>query len=161
MGPQLRTSQSPRFQRSPNQIVGPKLYARRDVNPQLPADQVIDRGGFLARLWRHFGPPHSRAGGFEYYVRDLETGLEFSPYSGVQGLGYAGNLDDRRQLAPVLAAFEELLERTLPANCAYSYTAKPEYGGGTWVAGCEAGRSFDMPDRRARRGAHPVERRAH
>ena len=150
-----------RFQRSPNQIVGPKLYSRRDVSPQLPADQVIDRGGFLARLWRHFGPPHARVGGFEYYVRDQETGLELSAYAGLQGLCYGGNLDDRHALKPVLVAFEELLERTLPANCAYSYTAKPEFGGGTWVAGCDGGRSFDMPDRRARRAPRRVERRAH
>jgi hypothetical protein len=142
-----------RFQRCPNRVAVPKLYTRREVSPQLAADQAIDRGGFLARLWRLFGAPHPRVGGFEYSLRDTETGLEFVAYCGVQGPCYGGNLDDRRRLAPVLVALEELLARTLPANCAYPYTAKPEYGGGTWVAGCDGGRSFDMPDRRGRRTA--------
>lgn len=150
-----------RFRRAPSQILGPKLFSRREVNSRLTVDRAMDRGDFLARLWTQFGPAASRDGGFEYYVRDQETNLEFIAYSGPSGPSYGGELDQRFVLRRVIEAFEEMLEKSKPADCAIEYAAAADYGGGKWVLGCKDGRSFDVPDRRNRRGSSPVERRSH
>ena len=148
-----------RFKRSPAQILGSKLFSRRDVNSRLTIDRAMDRGEFLARLWAHFGPAAPRQGGFEYYVRDQETNLDFVAYVGPRGPSYGGDLEHRFALRAVIEAFEEMLEYTKPIDCAMEYTAESDYGGGTWVIGCKEGRSFDVPDRRNRRRER-VERRA-
>ena len=148
-----------RFRRAPSQLLGSKLFGRRDVNARLTVDRAMDRGAFLARLWAHFGPPSPRQGGFEYYLRDAETNLDFIAYSGAHGPSYGGDLEQRTQLLRVVEAFEELLERTPPLDCAVEYVAEREYGGGKWVVGCKDGRSFDVPDRRNRRATTQPERR--
>jgi hypothetical protein len=127
------------------------LFGRRHVNARLDAERAMDRGAFLAKLWAHFGAPSARHGGFEYYVRDTETGLDFIAYCGRHGPSYGGDPDQRLALLRVMEAFEEVLEGTAPADCAVEYVAEPEYGSGTWVVGWQEGRSFDMPDRRERR----------
>jgi len=149
-----------RFKRAPSQIVGPKLFSRREVNSRLTVDRAMDRGAFLARLWAQLGPAATRDGGFEYYVRDLETNLGFVAYSGPSGPSYGGELDQRFALRRVLEAFEEVLERTSPVDCAIEYTAERDYGGGKWVLGHKEGRSFDVPDRRNRPRTAQVERRS-
>jgi hypothetical protein len=149
-----------RFKRAPSQILGSKLFGRRDVNSRLTIDRAVDRGAFLAKLWAQLGPPSPRDGGFEYYVRDSETGMEFVAYSGASGPAYGGALEQRFELRRVLEAFEDVLEQTAPINCAIEYTAQRDYGGGKWVLGCKDGRSFDVPDRRNRRGPSAVERRS-
>ena len=150
-----------RFKRAPSQILGSKLFSRRDVNSRLTVDRALDRGAFLGRLWSQLGPAASRDGGFENYVRDQESGLDFVAYSGPSGPAYAGAIDQRFALRRVIEAFEDLLEQTSPADCAIEYTAERDYGGGKWVLGWKDGRSFDVPDRRNRRGSAPVERRSH
>jgi hypothetical protein len=150
-----------RFKRAPAQILGSKLFHRRDVNSRLTIDRAVDRGEFLAKLWAHFGPPSPRDGGFEYFVRDPETNLVFTAYSGPRGPSYGGDAEQRFALRRVLEAFEEVLEQTKPVDCAIEYVADREYGGGKWVQGWKDGRSFDVPDRRNRpRGSVHVERRS-
>ena len=92
-------------------------------------------------------------------LRDAETNLDFIAYSGAHGPSYGGDLEQRTQLLRVVEAFEELLERTPPLDCAVEYVAEREYGGGKWVVGCKDGRSFDVPDRRNRRATTQPERR--
>jgi hypothetical protein len=149
-----------RFKRAPGQILGSKLFTRREVNSRLTADQAMDRGAFLGRLWALFGPAATRHGGFEYYVRDLETSLDFIAYSGPKGPCYGGAPDQRALLLRSIEALDELLERTNPVDCAMEYVAELDYGGGKWVVGCKDGRSFDVPDRRDRRITDQIERRA-
>jgi hypothetical protein len=150
-----------RFKRAPAQILGSKLFHRRDVNSRLTIDRAVDRGEFLARLWTLFGPPTRRDGGFEYFVRDLETNLDFTAYAAARGPCYGGEAEQRFELRRVIEAFEELLEQTQPVDCAIDYSADREYGGGKWVVGYKDGRSFDVPDRRSpSRGSIPVERRS-
>jgi hypothetical protein len=75
-------------------------------------------GDFLGRLWGLFGPPDSVDGaGFTYNLRDRWTGLRFSAYWGASGAAYAGAPTDAEPLRPVLQAFDELLDRTAPADC--------------------------------------------
>ena len=150
-----------RFKRAPSQILGSKLFSRREVNSRLTLDRAMDRGAFLGRLWAQFGNASPRNGGFEYYVRDQDTNLDFIAYSGPSGPCYAGDPTQRFELRRVLEAFEEMLEQTKPVDCAMEYAADVEYGGGTWVLGFKDGRSFDLPDRRNRgRTSSQVERRA-
>lgn len=149
-----------RFKRAPSQLLGAKLFTRRDVNTRLTVDRAMDRGAFLAQLWAHFGQPQPRPGGFEYYIRDLESGLDFIAYSGPRGPSYAGDVEQRLALLRVIEAFELALDQTQPVDCAIEYVAETEYGGGKWVLGSKDGRSFDVPDRRNRRATTQPERRA-
>ena len=148
-----------RFKRAPAQILGSRLFSRRDVNSRLTVDRSMDRGVFLSKLWALLGPASSRTGGFEYYVRDQETGLDFIAYAGPRGPAYSGDPEQRFALRRVLEAFEELLEQTRAVECTIEYTAEADYGGGTWVLGFKGGHSFDLPDRRNRRPTQQVERR--
>ena len=149
-----------RFKRAPGQILGSKLFSRRDVNSRLTVDRAMDRGAFLSRLWALLGPAATRVGGFEYYVRDQETNLEFIAYAGPRGPAYAGDPEQRFALRRVLESFEELVEQAKPIECTIEYVADPEYGGDTWVLGFKDGRAFDLPDRRNRPPTAPIERRA-
>jgi hypothetical protein len=78
------------------------------------------RGGspadFLARLWARFGPPDPSDGGFRYQVRDRETGVEFTAYSGASGPAYRSHADDSR-VAAALDAFERWIDQAAPADC--------------------------------------------
>lgn len=150
-----------RFKRSPSQILGSKLFSRRDVNPRLTVDRAMDRGQFLGRLWTHFGPALARDGGFEFYLRDKETNLDVVAYAGPRGCAYAGDPQNRDALKKALEALEYILDGTRPVDCAIEYNAPLEYGGGKWVLGVKDGRSFDVPDRRNRKTPSVVERRAH
>jgi hypothetical protein len=149
-----------RFKRAPSQILGSKLFSRRDVNSRLTVDRAMDRGAFLGRLWALFGPALPRHGGFEYYLRDRDTNLDFIAYSGPHGPTYGGDPDQRHLLLRVVEALDELLEQTKPVDCAMEYVSEVDYGGGKWVVGCKDGRAFDVPDRRNRKSTSQPERRA-
>jgi len=148
-----------RFKRSPSQIVGSRLFTRRELNSKLNVDEAIDRGVFLGRLWGLFGKPSPRFGGFEYFLRDADTGLEFIAYVGPHGPCYGGDPAQRHALRPVLEAFDAMIARSRATPCAIEYTSDREHGGGTWVLGYRDGRSFDLPDRRNRKHGARVERR--
>lgn len=149
-----------RFRRARQQLLGAKLYSRHEINARLGIERALDRGDFLARLWALFGSAQPRHGGFEFYVHDTETNLDFIAYVGRKGPCYGGEIEQRHALLRVLEAFEEVLESTAPVDCSVHYTAEPELGSGTWVVGYHEGRSFDLPDRRQRRSGQQVERRA-
>lgn len=148
-----------RFRRAPSHLLGAKLFNRRDVNARLGLERAMDRGAFLGRLWALFGPALPRQGGFEYYIRDTETNLDFIAYAGPSGPCYGGDVEQRTALRRVLEAFEEQLETTQPVDCALEYSPEREFGTGKWIMGCRGGRAFDVPDRRGV-GAQPPERRA-
>jgi hypothetical protein len=148
-----------RFERSDSPVFGSKLFSRNDINARLKFTRAMDAGAFLARLWAHFGPASPRDAGFEYHLRDRETGLTFTAYAGPSGPSYGGDLMQRNALRRVIAALEELLETTEPVDCAIAYLAEVEYGGGIHVLGWKNGTSFDVLDRRQKKpGA--VERRS-
>src|SRR5437016_4498640 len=107
-----------RFQRSPVQLLGSRLFTRRELNPRLEPADASDRGKFLGRLWGLFGKPLARAGGFEYFLTDTKTGLQFIAYVGRHGPSYGGDLDKRSALRPVIEAFEEMIERSRAIPCA-------------------------------------------
>ena len=153
-----------RFRRAP-QLLGSRLYTRRDVNARLTIEQSLDRGEFLARLWALFARPQPRQGGFEYYIRDAETNLDFIAYAGRKGPCYGGEIEQRQSLRRVIEAFEQLLEQTAPVDCSLEYEPETELGKGTWIVGYREGRSFDVQDRRQprqplfeRRDADPLSR---
>lgn len=148
-----------RFRRASVQLLGSKLFSRRDVNSRLTIDGAMNRGVFLAKLWALLGPAASRTGGFEYYVHDQETNLAFVAYVGPRGPAYGGDPEHRVALRRVVEAFEDVLEQTQAVDCTIEYQADPEYGGGTWVLGYKDGRSFDLPDRRNRPPSGQIERR--
>jgi hypothetical protein len=141
-----------RFERS-SLVTGGKLFSRNEVNPRLRYEQSLDRATFLGLLWAHFGPATPRDGGFEYHVRDRESGIAFTAFCGPNGPSYGGELSRRFALRPVLEAFERMLDATQPVNCSIVYAAEIEYGGGLRVLGWREGRAFDIPDRRAQRYA--------
>lgn len=148
-----------RFHRTSSQLIGSRLYGRLDLNYRLDASTAMDRGAFLGKLWGLFGKPSPRIGGFEYVFRDTKTGLSFIAYAGPHGPCYGGELANRKALKPVLEDFEALIDPARPVPCAIEYIAEQQFGGGTWVLGCRDGRSFDLPDRRGRKGSARVERR--
>jgi hypothetical protein len=136
-----------RFRRAP-QLLGAKLFHRRDVNARLGIERSLDRGEFLSRLWALFGRPQQRQGGFEYYIRDSETGLDFIAYAGRHGPCYGGEIELRSALRRVIEAFDDVLEATAPIDCSIEYTPENLIGTDVWVLGYHGGRSFDTPDRR-------------
>jgi hypothetical protein len=148
-----------RFKRSPSQLVGSRLFSRRELNPRIDAAAALDSGAFLGRLWGLFGKPSPRVGGFEYFIRDTKTELDFIAYSGPRGPCYGGEVANRAALRPVLEAFEAYIEQSRAIPCAIEYIAERELGGGLWVLGCRDGKSFDTPDRRNRKSTARVERR--
>jgi hypothetical protein len=148
-----------RFKRSPSSLVGSRLFTRRELNPRLSAAEAADRGTFLGVLWGLFGQPSPRVGGFEYFLRDTKTELDFIAYVGPHGPCYGGDLAQRHALRPVLEAFEAQIAHARAVPCALDYTAEDEHGGGVWVLGYRDGRSFDVPDRRNRKAGARIERR--
>jgi hypothetical protein len=97
---------------------------RFEPDPSVEGDKIRNRardapvGDFLGRLWTLFGPPRSiDDSGFTYGVRDRQTGLRFTAYSGPSGPAFGGSPKEVRKLAPVLDAFEDLLERTPLSDC--------------------------------------------
>jgi hypothetical protein len=124
-----------------------KVFDRGAVNPRLDFNASMDSGAFLGRLWALFGPASPRDDGFSYDLRDRETGLAFSAYSGASGPSYGGPIDGGEALRPVLEAFERLLDATPPADCELTYSADQEYGGGKRVVGCRDGRGYDLTAR--------------
>jgi hypothetical protein len=121
---------------------GSKAFSRSEVNRKLAARDAMDPGAFLARLWACFGPAGVHDGGFEYSIRDRDTGLAFSAYSGASGPSYGGDRPRRDELRPVVVAFEEMLDATAPVDCEHTFGADDEYGGGLVAIGWRDGGSF-------------------
>jgi len=121
---------------------GMKLFSRGEVAPDLSFDEAHDPPMFLARLWALFGPAGSRDGGFEYRLRDRETGLGFTAYAGASGPAYGGGHGERAALEPVLRALERLLAATAPVACEVALVDDVEYGGDAIVMGYRDGQAF-------------------
>src|SRR5512135_2913495 len=97
-------------------------------------------GDFLGRLWTLFGRPESiDDSGFTYGIRDRETGLRFYAYSGASGPAFGGSPKGAKQLAPVLRAFEALLDSTPLSDCSIEIPA----GTGRVTFGVEHGAPFE------------------
>jgi hypothetical protein len=108
------------------------------------ANREESRAAFLGRLWTLFGPPDSIAdGGFTYGVRDRDTGLEFSAYAGPTGPAYGGPLAHRDQLAPVIEAFDRLLDQTPLSDCTLEVPVEEGHD----VIGVEHGKPYERNER--------------
>src|SRR5687767_10319006 len=125
-----------RFERAKQPSLGAKLFSRSDVNPALDMRDALDLGAFLGRLWAHFGPAKPSDDGFTYYLRDRETGIAFSAYSGASGPSYGGDDADEDILRPAIVELEKLLAKTKPVDCQIAYTLDIDYGGAQCVVGC-------------------------
>lgn len=140
---------SNRFERTTTPALGSKLFSRREVNPRLALRDAAEPASFLARLWALFGPAEPSDGGFTYSLRDRETGLVFSAYSGASGPSYGGAHQQLGALKPVVEALEQLLDATTPADCELTFTADIEYGGAEVAIGWRNGKPFaESRDRR-------------
>lgn len=142
-----------RFERSPSHVVGSKLFSRHEVNSRLRFEQSLDRATFLGLLWAKLGAAGPRDGGFEYHVRERDSGLAFTAYCGPSGPSYAGDPVWRLALRPVIEAFERTLDATTPVDCSIVYAAEIDFGGGIRVLGIRNGQPFDIADRRGQRYA--------
>jgi hypothetical protein len=101
-----------------------------------------DPGDFLARIWTLVGPPDAiEHDGFAYRMRDRQSGLSFSAYSGASGPAYAGARRDAAALASVLDDFDLLLDATPLADCLIEYGS----GIGRVQVGASHGRPFERP----------------
>ena len=128
--------------------MGSKLCGRRQVNPRLDFATAMDPGAFLARLWALFGAASRDDDGFTYELRDQQTTLEFSAYSGPSGPSYGGDYQDLEKLRPVLEDFERLLDATEPVDCEHVFRADVEFGGGEFAIGWRDGKSFERSAKR-------------
>ncbi|UJR83721.1 hypothetical protein [Sandaracinus amylolyticus] len=138
-----------RFELTDELVMGSKLRNRGQ-----PGDRSSHPGDFLARLWALFGqPPRQIDGGFEYTVRDRSTGLAFHAYSGASGPAYGASWDLLEELAPVLDAFDALLDRTAPAEVELELCGDDEHRpGDRWLVGVRRGEPFEREVRaRARK----------
>jgi len=142
-----------RFERSSAHGFGSKLFSRHEVNPRLPFEQSLDRGAFLGLLWAQFGAAGPRDGGFEYQIRERDSGLVFTAYCGPSGPSYGGDPVWRIALRTVIEGFERKLDTTTPVECSIVYAAEIDYGGGLRVLGIRNGKPFDIADRRGQRYA--------
>jgi hypothetical protein len=70
---------------------------------------------FLGRLWALFGPPTGDNGkGFEYWLRDTQTGEHLEAYSAASGPSF-GNAHGTRDES--VDALEALINATAPLDC--------------------------------------------
>jgi len=119
-----------RFVRDPS-VDGDKLRNR-------PGDAPA--GDFLGRLWTLFGAPDLVGdSGFTYGLRDRQTGLGFTAYSGPSGPAYGGDPRQARALAPVLDDFDALVDAAPLADCALEFPARS----GRFVIGVTDGEPFE------------------
>jgi hypothetical protein len=110
-----------RFERAGQPCFGGKV--RRWGSPR--ALERAAPGDFLARLWTLFGPPDQVGDdGYSYELVDSVTGLCFSAYSGASGPAYGAKPAEAAALAPVLDAFDALLDATELADCAIEYDSE-------------------------------------
>jgi Zn-dependent protease len=75
---------------------------------------------FLSRLWARYGEPEQRDNSFLYTLKDTETGHVFTAYCQVLIPAYGGaakSEEEKESLIPSLFLFEQLLRRTVPADC--------------------------------------------
>jgi hypothetical protein len=113
--------------------------SRFDLSTDLEAHRA---GGFLGRLWTHFGPPEPMDYGFSYALFDRETAIRFTAYSGASGPAYAA-VATREAFLPVVQEFEGLLARTIAADCAIEVDLEIDYGGGRIRIGTRDGQPFE------------------
>ena len=108
-----------RFQRNPGGLgIDSKLRNRPRLD-ESPRE-------FLWRLNALFGPPdYIDEEGFRYALRDEETGLEFSAYSGASGPAYGAVPALRASRQPVLKALDELLDATEPQQSSAGSSRSP------------------------------------
>ena len=121
--------------------VDPKLSVGTALlhGPEDRGDAYI--GGFLSRLWALFGPPDLiQFGGFDYTLRDKETGLVFTAYSGKIGPAYGGFSRDTQKVVPVIEAFDKILAAIQPIDCEIQFDT--EFG--PIRAGARGGVPFDV-----------------
>lgn len=131
----------PRFEKGGTDIRGGKLRNRYDLAGGAPGRSDAP-GDFLARLWTLLGPPDEVGDeGFAYRLRDRETGVSFTAYSGASGPAYGGARRDAAVLAPVLDDFDRLLDATPLADCSVEYGSGP----GRVRVGASGGRPFELP----------------
>jgi hypothetical protein len=104
------------------------------------ANREESRAVFLGRMWTLFGPPDAVGdGGFSYGLRDRDTGLLFEAYAGPTGPAYGGPIVHRDDLAPVIDAFERLLDQTPLADCTLELPLEEGHD----VIGVEHGAPFE------------------
>ena len=128
-----------RFERSRKEPEGSKIRNRSDSD--VPCSRSHP-GDLLGRLWGLFGAPDSiEFEGFTYNLRDRETGLCFSVYSGASGPAYGGRREDAIALGPVLDSLDLLLDSSEPADCLIEY----DTDFGRYAAGWSDGHPIDTP----------------
>lgn len=104
------------------------------------ANREESRAEFLGRMWALFGPPDAVGdGGFTYGLRDRDTGLLFEAYAGPTGPAYGGPMGCRDELAPVIDAFDRLLDQTPLADCTLELPLEEGHD----VIGVEHGKPFE------------------
>lgn len=125
-----------RFERADNHNISStsKLKSRAMKNPS----SMI--GDFLSRLWQLFGEPLSVSyEGFDYIIKDTDSGMIFTAYSAGSGPAYGGKGDNKEQLIPIIEIFDKMLDAVIPADCEIRF----ENDFGTMVSGAKDGVPFD------------------
>jgi hypothetical protein len=125
-----------RFRLSKTGSGGSKILSRDEVGPDEP------RALFLGRLWARFGAATPIDDGFQYLLRDDQTGIVFTAYSGASGPSYGGAVS-QTALEPVVRALEALLAATPPADCSLETSLDIDYGGGKVILGVKKGEPFE------------------
>lgn len=133
------TADARRFVRPKEGVPGGprKSFPRGDVM----ADKALalDEGDFLSKLWEILGAPdYVGEHGFEYWIKDTETGVCFSACSGGSGPSY-GALEGGGDYQKAAADFEELLDRAERKDCRLQFNS--DYG--IVTTGAKNGRTFN------------------
>lgn len=122
---------------------GGKRFSRADFDSSSDARKP---SAFLGKLAALFGPPTPIDGGFSYTIRDLESDVTFTAYSGASGPSYGANSDvEHEKLRLSIAALEELLAAVNVADCSVELTEDADYGGDSVRVGVRGGEPFREP----------------
>jgi hypothetical protein len=103
----------------------------------------------LGRMWTLFGAPQIDEGQFRWTIQDRESGLGFEVYSGASGPAYGGARGEEKRLAPVLAAFDQLLDSTPLTDCKIEIPTEDD----KLEIGIARGKPFERQVQRPSRGS--------
>jgi hypothetical protein len=100
-------------------------------------------GDHLSRMWQNFGKPETiMYEGFDYYIKDVKSGIVFIAYFGAGGPAYSSRKSDLSKMKSIIKDFEYLLDNSKNADC----EIKIQTDFGTYYCGAKNGIPYDREE---------------
>ncbi|MHC1684234.1 MAG: hypothetical protein AB6733_14965 [Clostridiaceae bacterium] len=130
-----------RFERiNSNEIGGAGIsVGRYELQEESEINNDCYIGEFLSKMWAIYGEAEVIYEGFQYSLKDKETGLIFHAGFANFGPGYLGFTDDFEKIKSVAEEIEKLIKDVEPADCELDTDFGP------FIAGAKDGIPYDRP----------------